>query len=342
LTAFQSLLQGHSLLARNGFDQGSLDKPPTALSDPPNQTFWCRSFPVAGSKAFLRLAVPVLGNAFRLFYYVGVMADEKDSIFDKAETMARRIFERLGAKVDHRLSKGGEDFLSKREIDELLGKIERAIDANLKVDNKGIKRIAPNCFKVMFTYERAMNLNNKYLENLYSELKAASFEYITNRRYESQGPLQIIIVRDFFEKSIAVKAAFDAKDLSVNATDILFSGQPTKESKSVAGSPARVACTITLRSQSGETYSFELKVNGQPVCIGRSSGNRLRIDDNSISRVHCSFALHSNGQAVLADLNSSNGTLVNGQHLKSNEARSINKGDVIQVGDIVMNVVEIV
>lgn len=270
------------------------------------------------------------------------MADEKDSIFDKAETMARRIFERLGARVDHKLSKGGEDFLSKREIDDLLDKIERAIDVNLKADDKGTRRIAPHCFKVMFTYERALSLSKKYLENLYSELKAASFEYITNRRYQTQGPLQIVIVRDFFEKSIAVKAGFDAKDIAVNATDLLFSGQSTKESKSISGMPAKDSCTIALRAQSGEKYRFELKVNGQPVCIGRSSGNRIRIDDSSISRVHCSFALHSNGQVVLADLNSSNGTIVNGQHLKSNEARSMKQGDVVQVGDVVVNIVEIV
>jgi pSer/pThr/pTyr-binding forkhead associated (FHA) protein len=85
-----------------------------------------------------------------------------------------------------------------------------------------------------------------------------------------------------------------------------------------------------------------LKVGSQPVCIGRAAGNRIRIDDTSISRVHCSFALRSNAEIVLADLNSSNGTLVNDEQLNPNEARAIQQGDEITFGDIHLTVIEII
>jgi hypothetical protein len=268
------------------------------------------------------------------------MADEKDSIFDRAETLARRVFERLGAKVDTKLSGSAQDFLSRREIDDLLGKIERVIEANLKADNKGVKRVAPNFFKVMFTYERALNLNKKYFENLHNELKAAIFEYITNRRYETPGQIQISIARDFFEKATAVKAAFDAAGINVNATDSLWSTVATRDSKTGESKPHVETCLVHLLDNFGDRHSFELKVNSQPACIGRSHSNRLRIDDASISRVHCSFALHSDGEVVVADLNSSNGTYVNDKFLKSNEARSIRQGDRIRVGDVVLTVIE--
>jgi hypothetical protein len=269
------------------------------------------------------------------------MADEKDSLLDKAESLARRMFERLGAKLDNKLGAPEQESLSFKEVDDLIAKTERAIDANLRVDSKGTRRVAPHLFKVMFTYERALNLSRKNIEILHNELKSAIFEYLTNRRYEAQGEIQISIVRDFFEKSTAVKTAFDAKDLAVNATDILWpraSEEPPKDAlQKVPG-----VCAIHLRGEDGDQYRFALKAGSQPVCIGRAAGNRIRIEDTSISRVHCSFALRSDGQVVLADLNSSNGTSVNGQALHANEARAIHPGDALTVGDIRLTVVEMV
>jgi hypothetical protein len=281
----------------------------------------------------------LLASAFIII--LSIMADEKDSLLDKAESLARRMFERLGAKLDNKLGAPEQESLSFKEVDDLIAKTERAIDANLKADGKGTKRVAPHFFKVMFTYERALNLSRKNIEILHSELKSAIFEYLTNRRYEVPGEIQISIVRDFFEKSTTVKTAFEAKDIAVNSTDILWprASEETQkdEVKKIPG-----VCAIHLRGGEGEQYRFELKAGGQPVCIGRAAGNRLRIEDASISRVHCSFALRSDGQIVLADLNSSNGTSVNDQPLHPNEARAIQQGDAITVGDIHLTVVEIV
>jgi hypothetical protein len=268
------------------------------------------------------------------------MADEKDSILDKAESLARRVFERLGAKVDSKLGAAGEESLSFKEVGDLISKTERAIDANLKLDSKGTKRVAPNFFKVMFTYERALNLGKKNIEILHNELKSAIFEYITNRRYETQGEIQISIVRDLFEKTTTVKPAFEAKDIAVNLTDVLWP-RSFEVAKNAEAAKVSGVCAILLRSEDGDDYRFELKVGSQPVCIGRAAGNRIRIDDTSISRVHCSFALRSNAEIVLADLNSSNGTLVNDEQLNPNEARAIEQGDEITVGDIHLTVIEI-
>lgn len=126
------------------------------------------------------------------------MADE--NIFDKAEHLARRVFEQLGAKVDEKLSSDKESTFSQREVSDLIAKLERAIDANLKADAKGTKRVAPHCLKVLVPYERAPRLNLKYAESLITELRATAFEYIANRRYATQGQICVVIARDFFRK----------------------------------------------------------------------------------------------------------------------------------------------
>ena len=263
------------------------------------------------------------------------MADDKESIFDRAESLFRRTFERLGAKVDSKLSADSIATLNPREIGDIIAKLERAIDANLKPDDRGVKRVAPNYLKVLITYERAVNLNRMHTSALCKELRATAYEYITNRRYETKGPIQLIMARDVLEKASVVRASFDAKEFAVPANELL-APQTTEEP-----TPADVGHYLTIREEDGTLHRFEMKVGEAPVYLGRASGNRLRIDDQSISRIHCSFSLQSTGLYYLADLNSSNGTSVNGEPLPANIARELHIGDVIQVGDIRLTIEEV-
>jgi hypothetical protein len=180
-----------------------------------------------------------------------------------------------------------------------------------------------------------LNLNRMHTNALSKELKATAYEYITNRRYETNGQIYLVMARDFFEKAAAVQASFDAKDIAVPNNELLAS--PLVEDQKDAAS----AHQLVLKEEDGPRYQLEVKIGGAPICIGRAAGNRLRIDDQSISRIHCSFSLQGNGKYFIADLNSSNGTSVNGNHLRANEAREIKKGDVIQVGDIRLSVEEV-
>ena len=84
-----------------------------------------------------------------------------------------------------------------------------------------------------------------------------------------------------------------------------------------------------------------MKADGAPVYIGRAAGTAVRIDGSSISRLHCSLALRGNGEIVISDLGSSNGTYVNERVLGANEARPVKVGDVIGVGDIRLTISEI-
>ena len=46
---------------------------------------------------------------------------------------------------------------------------------------------------------------------------------------------------------------------------------------------------LSLRSSDGRLYQIDLKLEGAPAYIGRAAGNAVRIDDPSISRLHCSL-----------------------------------------------------
>ena len=87
-------------------------------------------------------------------------------------------------------------------------------------------------------------------------------------------------------------------------------------------------CRLTLRvvqgADRGRIYS-DLKT---PISIGREEGNTIQLNDERISRFHCKIQ-EDNDHLVLSDLESTNGTRVNGQDC---QLRILRFGDIIAVG----------
>lgn len=72
-----------------------------------------------------------------------------------------------------------------------------------------------------------------------------------------------------------------------------------------------------------------------PVIIGRSPSSDIVIAEPFVSATHARFTLQ--GPAlVLEDLNSTNGTLVNGRTIA--DPVTLRDGDEVQIGDVVMRV----
>lgn len=75
---------------------------------------------------------------------------------------------------------------------------------------------------------------------------------------------------------------------------------------------------------------FELRTPS--VTLGREPGNTIQLQDTEISRRHAELRL-IDGRYVLVDLNSSNGTYVNGRRMEMSE---LTNGDQLQLGASVM------
>jgi len=69
-----------------------------------------------------------------------------------------------------------------------------------------------------------------------------------------------------------------------------------------------------------------------PVTIGREEGNTIQLNDERVSRYHAKIQM-DHDQVVLTDLESTNGTKVNGEDV---QLRNLRYGDVVQVGRTVM------
>ena len=266
------------------------------------------------------------------------MADHDDTILDRAEGMARRVLERLGAKLDRKLESTVSGALSHRVVGDLAAKVEQAVESSLQPDAKGLKRIAANRLEILLTYEESSEVNDQYLEALAGELKVSAQEFIINRRYETTGPVQLEVRRDVFTKSTGIKATFDPE-----LETIMKEGKTPAGAQSAPGAGSKLGpATRSIRlALGGKDCRLDLSVGAGPKSIGRTAGNDLRIDDESVSRLHCSLALRSTGEIVVSDVGSANGTSVNRQPLGASDARQLNVGDVITVGDVDLTVAAI-
>jgi FHA domain len=86
--------------------------------------------------------------------------------------------------------------------------------------------------------------------------------------------------------------------------------------------------TLTLVAERTPIKAFEVQSLG--VSIGRGDDMDIVIDNVSVSRRQARIEMTAGGQWVVTDLNSANGTFVNGQRLTA--ARPLSRGDEISFG----------
>lgn len=83
----------------------------------------------------------------------------------------------------------------------------------------------------------------------------------------------------------------------------------------------------------GRFESFPLET--PTVSVGRSTGNTVTLDTDTISRYHISI-MRQGDEVTISDMDSANGTFVDGVRLQDNEARALGGGEEIQIGHLRM------
>lgn len=86
--------------------------------------------------------------------------------------------------------------------------------------------------------------------------------------------------------------------------------------------------------QKGESYPIDPE---HGVMIGRSPTNNVFLRDRSVSRAHCQVRIQD-GECVIEDLGSTNGTFVNGGRVTE---APLGEGDVAQIGFSKMQILRV-
>jgi pSer/pThr/pTyr-binding forkhead associated (FHA) protein len=79
---------------------------------------------------------------------------------------------------------------------------------------------------------------------------------------------------------------------------------------------------------------IEVAITQPETAIGKAAHNRLVLNDITVSSTHAAILARDGGYSIV-DLESSNGTFVNGARL-TNEARTLQHGDKIQLGKVLL------
>lgn len=119
--------------------------------------------------------------------------------------------------------------------------------------------------------------------------------------------------------------------VAVNSSELLGSTAAlpvTAELHPPASSPERMPVNAYLIVQGMQTVPIDRVIYN----IGRRSDNDLVLDDPRVSRTHLQIRA-IRGRFVLFDLNSTGGTLVNGNPIREH---TLSAGDVIQLGSIAL------
>jgi len=125
---------------------------------------------------------------------------------------------------------------------------------------------------------------------------------------------------------------------SERAANILR-GLAAMEQSIIGGESQTLACAVgdaQIAPVCALMISTPNKIETTPLSpgkkiIGRGEKSSVQIeDDKQLSRIHLSLTVHSDGRITARDLDSLNGTLVNGEQLWG--ARPLEAGDLIRVG----------
>lgn len=90
--------------------------------------------------------------------------------------------------------------------------------------------------------------------------------------------------------------------------------------------------TVTIQIIDGAERGRVYENVSLPVTVGREEGNTIQLNDERVSRFHLKIQ-EDHDQVVLTDLDSTNGTKVNGEDIR---LRILRYGDLIAVGRSVM------
>jgi pSer/pThr/pTyr-binding forkhead associated (FHA) protein len=118
-----------------------------------------------------------------------------------------------------------------------------------------------------------------------------------------------------------------AKDLRLPQESFVLG--PQQAAAAGLGRPS-TGLLVVLSSPALETNT-ERELDSTPVTIGRAQDNDLSIDADEFASVHHAKIEPRRDGIWLTDLNSTNGTFVNG--VKVTRPRKLSPGDVIRVGE---------
>ena len=191
---------------------------------------------------------------------------------------------------------------------EIAKAIERELDDRAAIVASS-RTLVPNSFVVELSAEDAERLG-AFGEVLGPELATSAKEHATEQRYSFVGPVSVTFAT--------------ADELDTGVFRVRSDVVPGPEAPAARDPAAWLENTATTE---------RLPLDEPVVVLGRGAEATFRIDDPGVSRKHAEIRAVAEGEHVVTDLGSTNGTFVNGSRIAR---QRLAPGDRVELGGAVL------
>jgi Protein of unknown function (DUF3662)/FHA domain len=218
------------------------------------------------------------------------------------------------ADIEKRLERAVEGgfaraFKSQVRPIELARRLKREMDLSIDVGVKG-QRLAPNRFEIALSAEDVSRLAS-LAEPLARELAEEAEAHAVAEGYTLVGPTEVELMED----------------------SGLRTGQVDIDSHFTPGTRAPRPVAWLVDDEGGR---FPVAV-GSPIVIGRLAECTITVNDTNVSRRHAEIRIEQQNVKVF-DLQSLNGTKVNGRGVPPTTGTVLHEGDTVSVGTATLTV----
>jgi len=244
----------------------------------------------------------------------------------------QRFERRLGGLVEGIFARA---FKSEVQPVEVAAALQRELDDRAAVVTRD-RTLVPNHFSVDLgdhDYDRLA----PYEKPLTKELAAMVREHADEQRYAFVGSVEVELRHEpsletgVFRIHSEVIAGADVAPLDLSGlADEGREPSVVHTAASTRAAPADGYGRLVVRE--GKNASYEIELRHPVTVIGRAAEAGVRLADQAVSRRHAEIRVSSEG-AVVSDLKSTNGTLLNGARVTT---AALADGDELRIGETVL------
>ena len=224
----------------------------------------------------------------------------------------------------------------------LIERLKLLLDSEIKEDADG-RSFVPHNIKLKMQWDKFSTDSEQGLKKLEHELLTAAVDHISDNRYYTFAPLKLEVKPDYFTSGVKLFVSFDKfdedrgeRELNVTVpaahiSDLIPGTMPTLGEAPV---DRRGELVIRFELNGAATEKRFQMEQGKRLSVGRTKQNDLTIDYASVSKMHASLLLNSEGKLVVADTGSTNGTYLNGERIAYGKAIEVLADDKLKFGAI--------
>lgn len=271
------------------------------------------------------------------------MADKNYSSTGKAngvEWLVRGVLTKLGESFDQFTGRNWKPS-SNLATSEIIERLKILLDAEAKdLGAKGT--FVPHNIKLLMQWDKFSTDSEAALKKLEYELLTAAVDHINDNRYHTYAPLELEIKQDYFTDGVKLSASYEKfADGDENEIEVKVSvpddlrhiviDPPTADAREDLIDAVYVAEFTIGNAAHASKLNFH---KNERLSIGRTRENDLIIDDRSVSKIHASLLMSAEGQLMVADTGSTNGTFINDKRISYGKAFEIKAHDKLTIGTV--------